>query len=202
MQSKSKACYVPGTWSQVGANRRAARRTEVDRDHLLVSRGLVAEVRRLIASGTLLAPEQIFDRVEAALAASRADLHRLGNARVGLRVGRGVGFEDSAPLPPTLVEFGHRGNYHGSLPSMAMVGVLLAHLVPLPDAGIEYLDPAQLAEELHRRGEIWTLELHGVVHVFAAPGGEADRLLGGSSPRRRRGPVQVVSDVSAALCAC
>lgn len=190
MQSKSSAANEPGWATGAGraccTGRRAARRVEVDRDHRLVSRGLATEVRRLLASEPLLAPEQIFDRVEAALAASRADLHRLGQARITLRAGQGVQFEDSAPLPEALRSFGHRGNYHGAWPSMAAVGVLLAPLVPLPAADVEYLDPGEFAEEFHRRGEIWTLEEGAVVHVFARPGSAADDILDGSRPRRRR----------------
>ena len=162
------------------AVRRAARREEIERDHRLVSQGLVAELARLVAATPTLAPGQLFDRVDAVLAASRDDYHRLNNARINLRAARGVQYEDSVPLPAELAAYGHRGNYHGAWSSMAAIA---ADLAPLPGVSV---NARELAEEMHRRCELFTLELGGVVHVFARPGSEADRLLGGSRRRIAR----------------
>ena len=165
------------------ACRRAARRLEIDRDHRLVSTGLVREVSRLLVEEPGADPEALIERIEATLAASRADYQRLNNARINLRGERGVAFADSASLPAELAVYGHRGNYHGAHVSMAALGLVLGPLVGLPDGEAGRHTAAALAEELHRRCEIWTLEQGGVVHVFARPGSAADKTLAGSARR-------------------
>jgi hypothetical protein len=168
------------------ACRRAARRLEIDRDHRLVSRGLVREVSRLLVEEPGADPEVLIERIEAALVAGRADHQRLNNARIHLRGERGAQFADSEPLPAALALFGHRGNYHGAHASMAVLGQLLAPLMALPDGDAGRLPAAALAEALHRRCEIWTLERDGVVHVFARPDSAADRMLARSATRLAR----------------
>jgi hypothetical protein len=169
------------------ACRRAARRLEIDRDHRLVSRGLVRAVSRLLVEEPGADPEVLIERMEAALAAGRADHQRLNNARINLRGERGAQFADSEPLPAALALFGHRGNYHGTHASMEALGRVLGPLVAPPDGETRGVSAAALAEELHRRGEIWTLERDGVVHVFARPDSAADSMLAGSARRPRTG---------------
>jgi hypothetical protein len=82
--------------------------------------------------------------------------------------------------------YGHRGNYHGVHASMATLGLILGHLVGHPDGEVERRTAASLAEDLHRRCEIWTVERDGVVHVFARPGSDADRVLSGGARRMTR----------------
>jgi hypothetical protein len=170
------------------ARRRAARRLEVDRDHRLVTRGLAREVSRVLADEADDHPESLIERVEAALAVSRADYQRLNNTRINLRGDRGAHFEDSVSLPAALVVYGHRGNYHGAHVSMDTLGSLLRPLVARPEGAVEHVGAVSLAEEMHRRCEIWTLELDGVVHVFARPGSDADRALTGTRARMSRAP--------------
>jgi len=172
------------------AIRRAARRLEIDRDLRLVSTGLVREVSRLLVEEPGADPEALIERIEATLAASRADYQRLNNARINLRGERGVAFADSASLPAALAVYGHRGNYHGAHVSMAALGLVLGPLVGLPDGEAGRHTAAALAEELHRRCEIWTLEQGGAVHVFARPDSAADRMLAGSGTRIPRAPAQ------------
>ncbi len=170
------------------ARRRAARRLEIDRDHRLVSRGLAREVVRLLADGADDHPEILIERIEAALEVSRADCQRLNNTRINLRGERGARFEDSVSLPAALVVYGHRGNYHGAHASMDTLGSVLAPLVARPEGDAGHVSAVSLAEEMHRRCEIWTLELSGVVHVFARPGSGADRALAGTATRTSRAP--------------
>ena len=170
------------------ACRRAARRLEIDRDHRLVSTGLVREVSRLLVEEAGADPEVLIERIEATLAASHADYQRLNNARINLRGERGAQFSDSVCLPAALAVYGHRGNYHGAHASMEALGLVLGHLVALPDGDAGRFTGAALAEELHRRCEIWTLERAGAVHVFARPDSAADRTLAGSATRVGRAP--------------
>jgi hypothetical protein len=170
------------------ACRRAARRLEIDRDHRLVSTGLIREVSRLLVEEPGADPEVLIERIEATLAASRADYQRLNNARINLRGERGAQFSDSVCLPAALAVYGHRGNYHGSHASMEALGLVLCHLVGLPDGEAGRHTGAALAEELHRRCEIWTLEREGAVHVFARPDSAADSTLAGSATRVGRAP--------------
>jgi hypothetical protein len=173
--------------------RRAARRLEIDRDHRLVTRGLVREVSRfLLADQTDSHPEMLFERLAAALKTSRADCQRLNDTRISLRGQRSARFEDSVALPADLVVYGHRGNYHGVHASMHGLGSLLRPLVARPDGAVERVTAVSLAEELHRRCEIWTLELGGAVHVFAKPGSEADKLLAGAATRIPRVPARAL----------
>ena len=169
------------------AKRRAARRLEIDRDHRLVTRGLAREVSRVLADADDH-PEILIERVEAALAVSRADCQRLNNTRINLRGDRGARFEDSVSLPAALVVYGHRGNYHGAHACMDTLGSLLGPLVARPESDAGHVSAVSLAEEMHRRCEIWTLELSGVVHVFARPGSGADRALAGTATRMSRAP--------------
>ena len=170
------------------ARRRAARRLEIDRDHRLVTRGLAREVARLLADEANDQPEMLIDRLEVALEVSRADCQRLNNARINLRGDRGARFEDSVSLPAALVVYGHRGNYHGAHVSMDTLGSLLGPLVARPERDAGHVSAVSLAEEMHRRCEIWTLELGSVVHVFARPGSDADRALAGTATRMSRAP--------------
>ena len=177
-----------GAWSGRCARRRAARRVEVDRDHRLVTRGLIDEVSRVLADQGDSHPELLIEQIEAALAASRADYQRLNNTRINLRGDRGARFEDSVPLPAALVVYGHRGNYHGVHTSMDALGSLFGPLLARPDGAIGHISAVSVTEELHRRCEIWTLELSGVVHVFARPGSDADTALAGTGTRMSRAP--------------
>lgn len=186
MQSKKIADGpTPGAGPALGsACRRAARRVEIDRDHRLVRRGLIREVSRLLVEDPGADPEVLIERIEAALRASRADHQRLNNARINLRADRGAQFADSERLPEALAAFGHRGNYHGTHASMAALGQLLGPLLARPDG--EAGPAAALAEDMHRLGEIWTLERDGVVHVFARPESAADGMLARSATRVAR----------------
>ncbi|MBL9102332.1 MAG: hypothetical protein JNL82_15310 [Myxococcales bacterium] len=151
-----------------------------------MSRSLVRQASRLLAEERGSHPEVLFERLEAVLAAARADHQRLGNARISLRAERSARFKDSVPLPAELAVYGHRGNYHGVQASMSALGVILGHLVGHLDGEVERTSAAALAEELHRRCEIWTLERDGVVHVFARPASDADKVLAGSATRVAR----------------
>jgi hypothetical protein len=177
---------APPTGMGACARRRAARRLEIDRDHRLVSRGLVREVSRLLVEEPGADPEVLIERMEAALIASRADHQRLNNARINLRGERSAQFADSESLPAALALFGHRGNYHGTHASMEALGLVLAPLVALPDGEAGRVTGAALAEALHLRCDIWTLECDGVVHVFARPDSPADRMLARSATRVAR----------------
>ena len=170
------------------ARRRAARRLEIDRDHRLVTRGLAGEVARLLADKANDHPEMLIDRLEAALEVSRADYQRLNNTRINLRGDRGAHFEDSVSLPAALVVYGHRGNYHGAHVSMDTLGSLLGPLLARPERDAGHVSAVSVAEEMHLRCEIWTLELGSVVHVFARPGSDADRALAGTVTRMSRAP--------------
>lgn len=198
MQSKNIAvadeprevpCAVADRTGVGSCARRAARRLEIDRDHRLVTRGLAREVSRVLAADEADGhPEILIERVEAALAVSRADYQRLNNTRINLRGDRGAHFEDTVRLPAALAVYGHRGNYHGAHASMETLGSLLGSLVGFPEGDAGRFTAASLAEVLHRRCEIWTLELSGVVHVFARPGSDADRVLARTATRMSRAP--------------
>ena len=101
-------------------DRRAARHTEIERDHRLVALSLAAALRR-IARETGPAgvdPERLWQRVEDTLEQSRDAYRRLNNARINLRAQRGAQFDDSQPLPAALGCYRHRGNYRGVFRSM------------------------------------------------------------------------------------
>lgn len=169
------------------AARRAAHHTEIARDAQLVAEHL-RDALRLIAE-TELDLEELWTRVDEAVAASRAAYRALNNARITLRADRNSTYDDSAPLPAPLSFFRHHGNYHGALASMTELDHCLR-------SGLE-LDtdrpPPALARELHVRGDIWTLDHEGAVHVFARPGSDADRLLA-----RERPPPEVGQHLAAA----
>ena len=171
-----------------GAACQAARRLEIDRDNRIVTRGLAREVCRILADEADEHPEILMERMETALAASRADSHRLNNLRINLRGDRGAHFEDSVALPAALDVYGHRGNYHGTHASMKALGVFLSPLVARPEGDDRRVSAVALAEELHRRCEIWTFALSGAVHVFARPGSAADTALAGTATRMSRAP--------------
>ena len=47
----------------------------------------------------------------------------------------------------------------------------------LPEGWLDRGLAVMLAELLHRRGELWTFERNGAVHVFGRPGSPADQAL-------------------------
>lgn len=171
--------------------RREAHRAEIERDHRLVSLGFLHdlenladdELARLMVEHATAAPFLLLDKVEALVATSREDLARLNDARIELRAERGQGRSDLLPLPDLLAGFRHRGNYHGAFASMADLGHALAVGVGLPEAWAHPSATAALAEALHRRGEIWTFERSGAVHVFCKPRSTADRVLAARADR-------------------
>lgn len=55
-----------------------------------------------------------------------------------------------------------------------------------------------LARELHLRGDIWTIEQDGVVHVFGCPGSAADMLLASERPRPDDGPLPAIATMQEA----
>jgi hypothetical protein len=168
------------------ARRRAARRLEIDRDHRLVSTGLVREVSRLLVEEPGADPEVLIERMEAALIGQSrrpsAPQQRAHQPPRGAR--RGVRGQ-RVSLPAALAVYGHRGNYHGAhvVHGGARSGPGLRSWrsrTVRPGA----LPAAALAEELHLRCEIWTLECGGAVHVFARPDSA-----GGQDARQGRGHV-------------
>lgn len=157
------------------AGRRSPRRAEVERDGQLVTAKLIDDLRRILDGEARRGayPEHLWQVIDGRLAASR-DAHRsLTRARVGLRAQRAIAWDDSRPLPVALVYYRHRGNYRGGFRSMTAIGVLLGPC----GQGAPRPDPAALAHELHLRGELWTFEFAGLVHVFTTPGSNSDRAL-------------------------
>jgi hypothetical protein len=159
-------------------DRRPARHTEIERDHQVVAAALVAGLRR-IARGTEAEdePEDVFQRVEDTIAESRGAYRRLNDARINLRGQRIARWDDSHGLPVPLVWYRHRGNYHGEFPSMAALGVLLSQAWSVGDDVADRADAASVAEELHLRGELWTLVHDGALHVFSKPASASDAAL-------------------------
>ena len=165
--------------------RREAHRAEIERDHRLVSLGLLHnleslvddELARLMVEHASAAPFLLLEKVEALVATCREDLVRLNNERIELRAERGREQADLVSLPEVLAAFRHRGNYHGAFASMADLGRALGTGGGLPEAWLHTSATAALAEALHRRGEIWTFERSGAVHVFCKPRSTADRVL-------------------------
>ena len=162
-------------------DRRAARHAEIERDHRLVALSLAAALRR-IARETGPAgvdPERLWQRVEDALEQSRDAYRRLNNARINLRAQRGAQFDDSQSLPAALGCYRHRGNYRGVFRSMTALGVLLRRTRDMPGDGMHDGGAADIAQRLHLRGELWTFEYDGSVHVFSQPGSASDAALAG-----------------------
>jgi hypothetical protein len=160
-------------------DRRAARHAEIERDHRLVAMSLAAALRR-IARETEPAgadPERLWQRVENALELSRDACRRLNNARINLRAQRCAEFDDAQPLPAALGYYRHRGNYRGVFRSMTALGVLLRRARGMPGDGLHDGGAADIARELHLRGELWTFEHAGAVHVFSQPGSASDAAL-------------------------
>ena len=160
-------------------DRRAARHAEIERDHRLVAMSLAAALRR-IARETEPAgadPERLWQRVEGALEQSRDAYRRLNNARINLRAQRGAEFDDVQPLPAALRCYRHRGNYRGVFRSMTALGVQLRRARGVPGDGMHDGGAADIAQYLHLRGELWTFEHAGTVHVFSQPGSASDAAL-------------------------
>ena len=160
-------------------DRRAARHAEIERDHRLVTMSLAATLRR-IARETEPAgadPERLWRRVEDALEQSRDACRRLNNARINLRAERCTEFDDSQPLPAALGCYRHRGNYRGVFRSMTALGVLLRRARGMAGDWLHDGGAADIARELHLRGELWTFEHAGSVHVFSQPGSSSDAAL-------------------------
>ena len=157
-------------------DRRTARRAEIERDNRLVTASLIGALRRITHNTATIdgEAEHLWQQVQAALETSREAFRRLNNARINLRAVRGVVFHDSKPLPDALACYRHRGNYRGEFRSMAALGAVLRRSREAP----ERPSPAVgLAEALHLRGELWTFELDGVVHVFTTPHSPSDDAL-------------------------
>jgi len=163
--------------------RHAARRAEIERDHYVVAAALVVGLRR-IARDTATDPENLCQRVEDTIAASRAAYRRLNDARINLRSQRNGRWEDSQGLPAPLVCYRHRGNYHGTFPSMVALGVALRRVRGVPEDQRDD-GAAGIAHKLHLRGELWTFELGGAVHVFSQPGSPSDAALALLRPTQR-----------------
>jgi hypothetical protein len=162
-------------------DRRAARHAEIERDHRLVALSLAAALRR-IARETGPAgvdPDRLWQRVEGALEQSRDAYRRLNNARINLRAQRGAHFDDSQPLPAALGCYRHRGNYRGVFRSMTALGVLLRRTRGMPGDAMHDGGAADIVQILHLRGELWTFEHDGSVHVFSQPGSASDAALAG-----------------------
>ncbi len=162
-------------------DRRAARHAEIERDHRLVAMSLAAALRR-IARETGPAgvdPERLWQRMEGALEQSRDAYRRLNNARINLRGQRCAEFDDAQPLPAALRCYRHRGNYRGVFRSMTALGVLLRRARGMPGDGMHDGGAADIAQILHLRGELWTFEHDGSVHVFSQPGSPSDAALAG-----------------------
>lgn len=154
----------------------------------LVSTGLVREVSRVLVEEPGADPEVLIERIEATLAASRADYQRLNNARINLRGERGTQFADSVCLPAALALYGHRGNYHGAHASMEALGLVLGHLVGLPDGEAGATPALRWPRSSIAAARSGRSERDGAVHVFARPDSAADRTLAGSATRIGRAP--------------
>ena len=162
-------------------HRRAARHAEIERDHRLVAMAPAAALRRIARETEPVGadPEHLWQRVETALEQSRDAFRRLNNARINLRGQRGAQFDDAQPLPAALQCYRHRGNYRGVFPSMTALGVLLRRTRGMPGDGLHDGGAADIARGLHLRGELWTFEHAGSVHVFSQPGSASDAVLAG-----------------------
>lgn len=157
-------------------DRRTARRAELERDHRLVTAALVGALRRITHSATTTStdPEHLWVRVQDALDVSREVFRQANSRRINLRAARAAQrFDDSKTPPEALACYRHRGNYRGEFPSMAMLGTLLRRSRE-PDDATHSPESSGFAEELHLRGELWTLELEGSIHVFTTPHGPSD----------------------------
>lgn len=169
---------------------REARRAEIERDHRLVSLGLLQtletlvdeELARLMREHASAAPYLLLEQIEAVAATHREDLARLGEARLECRVAN-QSHANTTPLPDVLAALRHRGNYHGAFASMADLGRALGSGIGLPEAWVEPAAATALASALHRRREIWTFERSGAIHVFGTPGTTADRVLAARADR-------------------
>ena len=162
-------------------DRRAARTAEIERDHRLVAMSLAAALRRIARETEPdgADPARLWQHVEEALEQSRAACRRLNNARINLRAQRGAQFDDTQPLPAALQCFRHRGNYRGGFRSMTALGVVLRRARGVPGDGLHDAGAADIARRLHLRGELWTFEHAGSVHVFSQPGSASDAALAG-----------------------
>ncbi|MBP9919600.1 MAG: hypothetical protein KBF43_13510 [Dermatophilaceae bacterium] len=174
----------------MNTSRREARRAEIDRDHRLVALGFLKNLQRLVddqLARVLLDdavwPDQVLEAVQAVHEAGAAEHRHLNDERINLRGQRGATFEDTAPLPEVLGAYRHRGNYHGAFATMGDAGRVLLLELELPEGWVDRGLGVMLAEMLHRRGELWTFERNGAVHVFCRPGSPADQAL---SRRARR----------------
>lgn len=163
------------------AERRAARHAEIDRDGRVVAEVLQDALRRITGSAISQTPEQIWARLGEAIEASRAAYRALNGARITLRARRYTVFADSAPLPASLRWFRHHGNYRGAFGSMAELGNCLRAALGIT-AGLAPEERTRIARELHLRGDIWTIEHEGAVHVFGRPGSSADLVLASERP--------------------
>jgi hypothetical protein len=161
------------------AVRRAARHAEIARDAQVVAEALRDTLRRILEAA--LPAEQLWVRVGEAVAASRVAHRTLNDARITLRARRSAVYADSAPLPASLAFYRHHGNYRGAFVSMAELGNCLRGALGIT-AGLSPLARAALARELHLRGDVWTLEHEGAVHVFGRPGSGADLILACERP--------------------
>lgn len=183
------------------AESRAARRAEVERDGRLLTAMLVHDLRQLLQGAVAeeVDPEHLMRLVDVKVMAGRDAHRRLTHMRINLRAERAAEWSDSRPLPDVLACYRHRGNYRGESRSMAALGVLLAPDTPAVS------DPGNFAQDLHLRGEIWTFELEGTVHVFTTPGSRSDLVLARlrrSATDERPGQISSMSrDASNPACA-
>jgi len=188
----------------MNTSRREARRAEIDRDQRLVALGFLKNLQRLVddqVARVLLDdavwPDQVLEAVQAVLEAGAAEHRDLNDLRINLRGQRCATFEDTAPLPEMLAAYRHRGNYHGAFATMADAGRVLLLELALPEGWLDRGLGVMLAELLHRRGELWTFERSGAVHVFARPGSPADQALTRRARRWSEGHGAEASDLHA-----
>jgi len=158
-------------------DRRTARRAEIERDHRLVTAALVGALRRILQRATTTAtdPEHLWQHVQGALDTSCENYRRLNNARINMRAARfAQRFDDSMALPQAMACYRHRGNYRGEFRSMAALGALLRRSLEAPEIVALMQETSRFAEDLHLRGELWTIARDGLVHVFRGPSTSAN----------------------------
>lgn len=165
-------------------SRNVAHRAEIRRDTEVVIAALKAEIAQIFEAARVAETplQDVWLNVYTATSESQRAAQTIESLRATLLGNGSVENTDSVPLPPALRWFRHRGNYHGVYSSLRELGNILRPALRIvwgltPEARVN------VARCLHLRGELWTYEQDGQLHVFARPGSTVDELLASERPR-------------------
>lgn len=155
---------------------------EIDRDDRITTCSLLRNLAYILVDvlDTLLLGDrladalQLQDRVEGALAASRATYRALNDARI-VRRGTRRELPDDPAIPEAARPFRRNGAYRGSFDSLQALAADYLGVGTTGHRQLHRLDLTGVGLDLHTEGVVWTIDIDGRVHAFRPyPSGTPD----------------------------